>query len=345
MQRLLEAVEGLRAKLPDLRGHNLNEAGTRAVVIDPILGALGWDVRDPSKVHLEYPTVDGKSVDYALEVEGNPAILVKAKALGDSLSDVKAVTQVVAYAANAGIPWCILTNGVKWQVYSSLEQCAAPEKLMFQVALDSEASNIESLAKSLWRVSTQELTQGSLTAFREQTFTDSDVRKALDAIRRDPPTRFLNLVRKTIGDEEMSIRKVRESVIRVWAAAPPPPPPPPPPPNREEEMLRDKPEGIVAVYRALESHCLAIKPEKMAIRVRKGYFACSCGTRRTVFRGAVKKHWVRVHLEHFPYDETQHQFPFQSPHKKWKYLVLRIRDLQQFEQAKPLITKAFESGP
>jgi hypothetical protein len=299
-------------------------------------------------VHPEYPTVDGKSVDYALEVEGKPKILVEAKALGDSLSDVKALTQVVACAANAGIPWCILTNGVKWQVYSSLEQCAAPEKLMFQVALDSEASNIESLAKSLWRVSTQELMGGTLTAIREQIFTDRKVSRALDAIRRDPPNPFLDLVRKTIGDEEMSIRKVRESVMRVWAATPPPPPPPQPPlppPNWEEAMLRDKPEGIVAIYRALESHCLAIKPEKMAIRVRKGYFACTCGTRRTVFRGAVNKKWVRVHLIHFPYDQTQHQFPFVSPHKKWKYLVLRIKDLQQFEQAKPLITKAFESGP
>jgi len=348
MQGLLQAVESLRAKLPDLRARDLKEASTRAIVIDPILGALGWDVRDPSKVQLEYTTIDGKSADYALVVEGKPKILVEAKPLGDSLSDIKAVTQVVAYAGNAGIPWCILTNGVKWQVYSSLEQCAAPEKLMFDVALDAEAPCLDSLVKPLWMLSPEELGKGSLAAFREHSFTDSKVRRALDAIRRDPPARFLNLVRKTIGDEKMSIRKVKESVIRVWASPHEPPPPPPPvlpPSDLEARMLQGKPEGIVAIYRALKSFCVAINPEKVEVRVRKGYFACSCGTRRTVFWGNVKKEWVRVHLKHFPYDQTQHQFPFESPHMTCKDLVLRMKDLRQLDQAKPVITKAFESGP
>lgn len=345
MQRLLQAVESLRAKLPDLRARKLSEIATRAIVIDPILGALGWDVRDPTKVQLEYTTIDGKFADYALLVECKPKILVEAKPLGDSLSDIKAVTQVVAYAANAGIPWCILTNGVKWQVYSSLEQCAAPEKLMFEVLLDAEAPCLEPLVKSLWMVSPEEIEKGSLAAFREHTFADSKVRRALDAIVRDPPTRFLNLIRRTIGDEKMSIRKVRESVMRVWGAPDGPSLPPPPPPNGEEEMLRGKAAGIVAVYRALKRFCLEINPEKVRLRVGKGYFACSCGRRRTVFWGNVKKEWVRVHLKGFPYDQTQHQFPFESPHRNCKDLVLRIKDLQQLEQAKPVITKAFESAP
>ena len=54
-------------------------------------------------MQLEYPTVDAKSVDYAMKLNKKAVLLVEAKALDDSLDDVKGVTQVVGYAANDGI--------------------------------------------------------------------------------------------------------------------------------------------------------------------------------------------------------------------------------------------------
>ena len=114
MNKLIQTIEMVRQKLPVLRRHSLKETPTRTIVIDPLLESLGWDVRDPDEVQLEYPTVDGKSVDYALKLNRRPVLLVEAKALDDALDDVKAITQVVGYAANDGIVWCILTNGIKW---------------------------------------------------------------------------------------------------------------------------------------------------------------------------------------------------------------------------------------
>ncbi len=86
MQKLVRAIEDLRAKLGRLRKHVLKETPTRTIVIDPLLEALGWDVRDPDEVQLEYPTVDGKSVDYALKINGRPVLLVEAKPLDDALN-------------------------------------------------------------------------------------------------------------------------------------------------------------------------------------------------------------------------------------------------------------------
>ena len=100
MNKLIQMIEMIRQKLPGLRRHSLKETPTRTIVIDPLLESLGWDVRDPDEVQLEYPTVDGKSVDYALKINKKPILLVEAKALEDTLEDVKAVTQVVGYAAN-----------------------------------------------------------------------------------------------------------------------------------------------------------------------------------------------------------------------------------------------------
>jgi len=45
--------------------------------------------------------------------------------IGDPLDDVKSITQVVGYAANDGIEWCVLTSGVRYKVYKASEKARA----------------------------------------------------------------------------------------------------------------------------------------------------------------------------------------------------------------------------
>jgi hypothetical protein len=218
VNKLIQTIEMLRQKLPALRRHSLKETPTRTIVIDPLLEALGWDVRDPDEVQLEYPTVDGKSVDYALKLNRKPVLLVEAKALDDALDDVKGVTQVVGYAANDGIVWCILTNGVRWRVYRSMEKCPAPDKLMFEVSLDpgeSEGMTVHQIARQLWRFSSEEMAKGTLDALGERTFNDGKVRKALHVLMTNPPRPFLNLVRSALEDKSLPPQRIKESLSRV----------------------------------------------------------------------------------------------------------------------------------
>lgn len=222
MDKLIQAIEKIRQKLPSLRRHSLKETPTRTIVIDPLLEALGWDIRDPDEVQLEYPTIDGKSVDYALKLNKKPVLLVEAKALEDSLDDVKAITQVVGYAANDGIVWCILTNGIKWRIYRSMEKCAAPDKLMYEVSIEPDESGgltLEQIAKHLWRFSSEEMVKGTLDSLGEETFTDGKVRKALGNLLSNPPRAFLNLVRSSIGDNNLAPARIRESLTRIASEA------------------------------------------------------------------------------------------------------------------------------
>jgi hypothetical protein len=266
MSQLVQVIESIRAKLDGLRKHSLKETSTRTIVIDPLLEALGWAICNPDEVQLEYPAVGGQSIDYALKINGKPVLLVEAKALDDPLNDVKAVTQVVGYAANNGIVWCILTNGVKWQVYRSIEQCAAPDKLMFEVSLDprdSEGVAIEQLAQRMWLFSREDMPKGSL----DDVATDRKVSKALDGIMCNPPRPFLNIVRKAMGDENLAPVKMRESSVRIWAALVKAPPPPPPimgssgPGAGEPNLLAGKPKEMIEIYQAIEQMCLSISGE------------------------------------------------------------------------------------
>jgi hypothetical protein len=220
LDKLVQEINSIRGKLDSLRVRDLKETPTRSIVVDPILVSLGWDVRDPDEVEMEYPTVDGKSVDYALKINGRAHLLVEAKPLDDPLTDVKSITQVLNYANNDGIGWGVLTNGITWKVYRSMEKCPAPEKLMFEVALDPKTSSalpVEELAKRLWRISRTEMAQGTLDALGEQVFTDGRVRKALDTVFADPPRTLVSLVRNELGDAALNRQRVRESITRVWS--------------------------------------------------------------------------------------------------------------------------------
>ncbi len=79
MKAIISCLEQLRAKMDKHRNQSLKEYPTRVIFVDPMFEALGWDVRDPDEVVLEYPTIDGKSVDYAMKVNRKPVLLIRSK--------------------------------------------------------------------------------------------------------------------------------------------------------------------------------------------------------------------------------------------------------------------------
>ena len=169
MDTMVMCIEGLQAKLEKHRKDALKETPTRVIFTDVLLQALGWDVRNPDEVELECPTIDGKSVDYALKINGKPVLFVEAKPLNDPLSDVKSITQVVGYATNAGVEWCVLTNGVTYKVYHSTEKAEAPDKLLFEVSIDpkeAEGRSVRQIADQFNRFSRDAMALGACPRIR-----------------------------------------------------------------------------------------------------------------------------------------------------------------------------------
>lgn len=219
MKDLKTVIESLRSLLERHRHKGLKEYPTRTIFIDPLLSALGWDIRDPEEVELEYPTVDGKSVDYAMKINRKAVLLLEAKQLNDSLDDVKAITQIVGYAANDGIEWCVLTNGIRYKVYKASEKAPAPDKLLFEVSIDpcdSEGLSIEQIATQLNRISKDSLAQGVLDNLGKEIFTSGKVRKALDYLFISDPQPIIRLVRKTLGDNSVTPTQIQKELVRIW---------------------------------------------------------------------------------------------------------------------------------
>lgn len=96
-----------------------NEAVTRAVLIDPVLRALGWEVANPAMVEVEKPISHGGKagvIDYHLNAE--KPIIIEAKKLGEPLENH--FLQVVGYAFTLGVENLFVTDGLKWMHYSNL---------------------------------------------------------------------------------------------------------------------------------------------------------------------------------------------------------------------------------
>lgn len=99
-----------------------NEAATRAVLIDPVLRALGWDVANPYKVEVEKTERYGKdriSADYALKSNSEVAIVIEAKKLGENLEQFH--RQLIDYAFCFRIGRLFLTDGIRWEHFTDLQ--------------------------------------------------------------------------------------------------------------------------------------------------------------------------------------------------------------------------------
>jgi predicted transport protein len=209
----------------------LTEADTRAALIDPILDALGWDTRDLSQVRREVLVRGaGTTVDYALYSDGKAQLYVEAKKLGGSL-DIKTANQTVNYANGAGVPWCVLTTGVRWQVFWTHAKVPIDRKKIFDIDLAdggaTEADRTEALAQ-LALLARDRVEAGDLDDTGAALFDTAAVNGVLDRLFTDPPDELIALVAARL-DHPVAADRVRAALVRVGRPFTDTPPSPPPP--------------------------------------------------------------------------------------------------------------------
>jgi len=357
-----KCIEHLRQQLERHRRTGLKEYPTRTIFIDPLLGALGWDVRDPDEVQLEYPTVDNRSVDYAMKVNRKVVLLVEAKQLGDTLDDVKSITQVVGYATNDGIEWCVLTNGVKYKVYKASESVSAPDKLLFEVSIDprdSKGLTTEQLARQLNRLSRDSLAEGVLDRLGTEIFTTGKVRKALDRLFVDAPTSFVRLIRKSIGDDSVTPAQIRQALGRIWdvdasgslptvdiktLAQDEAPAKRPASKYTEGHHTQGKPSEVVELYRGLDRLCQDLAPGQVTRAYKAKYVSWFLG--KKIFccahlqQGGLRV-WVKLSPKTLDPSISFARDVSKIGHWGVGDVELAIDGLERLRDAEPFIQKSF----
>lgn len=125
-----------------------NETRTRALVIDGVLIALGWDIRNPGRVWLEHRT-NGNAMDYVLLSAGGDFLaIVEAKAAGVGAKD-KDRRDASGYAQEIGARYAVLTNGSRWEAW---EMAPSPRKENILVEVHLATGELSELALKLGKL-------------------------------------------------------------------------------------------------------------------------------------------------------------------------------------------------
>jgi predicted type IV restriction endonuclease len=247
--RLQEAIREVKARIEKFQDRNLGEQNTKASLIEPILEALGWDIRDPDEVHREFkPTTQDKPVDYSLTLLRKPRLFVEAKGLGEDLNERKWVGQVLGYAAVAGVEWCVLTDGNEYRLYNATVALDAEEKLFCRIRLTEDSE--EETARVLKLISRSDLSENLLEMLWNTHYVDRRVRQALQEIFGNRERGLIRLIRRKVS--KLTPREILDSLrrldIRVDSPAPIPDQADRPKTAGKKKARKKQPKGQKKVY-------------------------------------------------------------------------------------------------
>lgn len=212
VQKLLETTSSVVSRIRKYGDRKLGEQNTKASLVEPILEALGWDIRDPDEVHREFrPKGRDNPVDYALKLLRKPRMFVEAKGLGETLSERRWIGQVLGYAAVAGVEWCVLTDGDEYRFYNATAPIDAEEKMFCRIRL-TEAKPDDAV-RALNLMSRANLEENCLDLLWVSHFVDRRVKSALRDMLSSPDKDLVSLIQKRVP--KTTPNEIAESISRL----------------------------------------------------------------------------------------------------------------------------------
>lgn len=112
-ERLTAGLKRFQPILSSAKARDVGESDTVTIIKDMLAEVFGYDKY--SEITSEY-AIRGTFCDLAIKLDGALQTLIEVKAIGIDLKD-NHVKQAVDYAANQGVDWVLLTNGIVWRVY------------------------------------------------------------------------------------------------------------------------------------------------------------------------------------------------------------------------------------
>lgn len=196
-----------------------NEEQTKLTLINPYMELLGFGVRNPRQVRVEFETGIGKGVervDYAILDDELPIVLIEAKSTKVDLGTGEPSPQLQRYAIDASsVRFAAMTNGIKWKwYYKDANQKLADRPFLVVDALqprEVDAAWLSKLGKSLSHNETLEAAKGEYLTTRFIEWFENAQHSPSDAL--------LRLAHKEI-DQKSRVSQSQLEVVRAhWIRA------------------------------------------------------------------------------------------------------------------------------
>lgn len=188
-----------------------SEQDTRERAVNPVIGALGWNVYDPNEVDREY-SVRGGRVDYCLRAQERNLVLIEVKRAGTDLTEHQ--EQLLRYAFDEGVPLAALTDGLVWWLYLPTAGTSWEQRLFFRV--NFRERQFTEVAAELFRFLNREgVVSGEAQDEAKREFESQERDRRVQAALQDAWQRVLrdpeSLVREELADAVKDISGYRPS--------------------------------------------------------------------------------------------------------------------------------------
>lgn len=128
-ERLIAGIKRYQPVLAAARTRDVGEADTVTIVKDMLADVFGYDkYSDVTSEH----AIRGTFCDLAIKIDAQLQTLIEVKAIGLDLKD-QHVKQAIDYAANQGVDWVLLTNGIVWRVYHLIFAKPIDQELVLEI--------------------------------------------------------------------------------------------------------------------------------------------------------------------------------------------------------------------
>ncbi len=201
---VIDELRGLSATAQSLRERSLSERDTERLLVDPFIGALGYNTRDIDEVETQPRIPVGSTevkCDYAIKRDGVPLILIEGKRLGLRLDNPG---QLGTYFERERAVWLgVYTNGLEFRFYCG-ESVSGLKQMDAQPFMTLDLLNFDNRAAE------------QVSAFAKDRFDPNEVKglaqrikdrqSAAEALRgelRSPSDGLVRLVMNRVGADDL----------------------------------------------------------------------------------------------------------------------------------------------
>jgi predicted type IV restriction endonuclease len=162
-ERLAAGLKRFQPIFASAKSRDVNESDTSMIITDVLAEVFGYDKY--SEVTREL-TIRGTHCDLATRIEGKFQMLIEVKAIGLDLRDAHA-KQAVDYAANQGVEWVALTNGVIWKVFRVIFAKPIETELVLEVDFLDLSHKTQAHLESLYLLTRESMMKSGLYAYHD----------------------------------------------------------------------------------------------------------------------------------------------------------------------------------
>jgi len=211
----IDHIRDLSIRIQKQKAGIQTEEATKNAFVMPFIGALGYNVFDPTEVTPELVadvgTKKDEKVDYAILMNGKPIILFECKWCGVDL-DKEHASQLYRYFSTTGVRFGVLTNGIVYRFYSDLEETNKMDKTPF---LEFDMLNIkEPLVEELKKFSKTSFELNRILVTASELKYMREIRRIIEEQVNEPSEEFVKFFASQVYSGKLT-QPVRDQFAQI----------------------------------------------------------------------------------------------------------------------------------